>query len=408
MTQPVHIAPSTEIVPATPRTAAEVAMLDRTTDSWTVVLEQVADLAVKIAGTDFVPDGLRGKPGQVAAAILHGRELGLPPMTALASTHVIKGKPAISAEAMRALVLQAGHQLAIVESTTARCTIRGRRADVDEWTTVTWTMDDARQAGLLNNNQWKTYPRQMLTARASVELARMIFADVIHGMRAIEEMDDVTPWEGLATEVEQTAAPVTTKVRRARKTADPAPAAVESNNEQATPPAAEQTAPERRRPALPTRGSRPEPATVPPSVVADSAPDAGAEDSAPSAPASPSVEEQRDEFRQLAEQHRADPGMPLSEAPAAAADPVDAEVIEEDRRQISPGQRGFLMAQFKRLKVEDRDMRLSYSMALTGRDDLESSNQLTFSQASELIKALEQCRDLDALEALVNGQDTLA
>lgn len=417
-----------ELVHVPARTGADLAMLDRSTDSWTVVLQDVADLANRIARTDFVPESHRGNVGQVAAVILHGRELGLPPMTALASTHVIKGKPSISAEAMRALILQAGHELTVVESTSARCTIRGRRRplrvaldllqdpssditglsvarerrdrgeDVGDWTTVTWTMDDARQAGLLSNHTYKAYPRQMLAARATAELARLIFPDVIHGMRAIEEMDDVTPWDGPATAVEQTAAPATTKVRRARKT-EPTPAPAQQQQDQ--PPAAEQAAPERRRPALPTRDRRPESATVPPVTVPDST-DAGA-DVSPTAPASPSIDEQQAEVRQLAEQHRADQGK----APAPA-EPVDAEVIDvADRRPISPGQRGFLMSHFKRLGVEERTMRLSYSMALTGRDDLESSNQLTFAQASELIKALEGCRDLDALDTIANGQDTL-
>ncbi|GAB3750151.1 hypothetical protein [Microlunatus parietis] len=391
----------------------ELSLLNPVTDSWTAVLEQVADLAVKIAPTDFVPDGLRGKPGQVAAAILHGRELGLAPMTALASTHVIKGKPAISAEAMRALVQQAGHELGFVESTSARCTARGRRRGDEDWTTVTWTIDDARQAGLMSNNQWKTYPRQMLTARASVELCRMIFADVIHGMRALEEMDDVTPWEGPAREVEQVAGPATTKVRRARKTADaptndaasPAPSNPEPDPVGASTP--EQGTPERRRPALPTRGRRPESETAPPVSVPDST-DAGADDSAPTAPASPSLEEQQAEFRQLAEQHRGQSSNRQTTPEPADAEPVDAEVIDTaDRRQLSPGQRATIMMHFARLKVEDRAMRLTFTLVLSGRDQLTSTNELTFSQASDVIKALEQCRDLDALEALVNGQDTL-
>lgn len=181
--------------------------------------------------------------------------------------------------------------------------------------------------------------------------------------------------------------------------------------------------PDRRRPDFPTRGRRspenhdtPAPTAseagekvAPTAPASDPSPDPGAGAASPASPAPapvPSIEDQRDEVRQLAEQHRADPGMPLGTAPA------DTEVLtprDEDYRtkMVSPGQRGFLMAQFKRLKVEDRQMRLAYSMALTGRDNLESSNQLTFNQASELIKALEKCRDLDALEQLANGQESL-
>lgn len=80
-------------------------------DSWANVVGQVAELARGIAGTDFVPDAMRGKPAAVTAAILTGRELGVGPMTALAHIHIVKGKPGQSAQLMRSLIFSAGHQL---------------------------------------------------------------------------------------------------------------------------------------------------------------------------------------------------------------------------------------------------------------------------------------------------------
>jgi hypothetical protein len=160
-------------------------------DSWTGVLASVAALAEQIAGTEFVPKALRGNVPAVTATILHGRELGLGPMTALQQTHVIDGKPTLSAEGQRGLVYAAGHELEFVESTGARCTVRGRRAGVDRWTAVTWTLDAARSSGLVARSPaWKNYPRAMLAARASAELCRMLFPDVLHGMAALEELED--------------------------------------------------------------------------------------------------------------------------------------------------------------------------------------------------------------------------
>ena len=85
------------------------------------VLGDVATLSRGICGTEFVPAGLRGSMEKTTAAILYGRELGLPPMTALGSIHVIDGRAGTSAESMRALILQAGHELEIREMTTSRC-----------------------------------------------------------------------------------------------------------------------------------------------------------------------------------------------------------------------------------------------------------------------------------------------
>ena len=197
-----------ELVPVQQARAAVVRSIDMrnaATDSWTDILEDVADLAVKIAGTDFVPFDYRGKPGQVAATMLHGRELGIAPMTALDLTNPIKGKPTLSAEGMRSLVLQAGRSIKVSDLSSSWCVIRGRRQGDEEWTTVEWTLEDARQAGLLRKSRsgeptnWDKYPRAMLLARATTEVCRIEFADVIHGMRSTEELadeiDTVTPFD---------------------------------------------------------------------------------------------------------------------------------------------------------------------------------------------------------------------
>ena len=60
---------------------------------------------------------------------------------------------------------------------------------------MTWTLDDARRAKLDGKQNWRTYPRAMLTARASAELARAMFADVIGGLAATEELEDTAPAE---------------------------------------------------------------------------------------------------------------------------------------------------------------------------------------------------------------------
>lgn len=157
---------STELAVARPLTPAEV--------NWKT--------AQKIANTPFVPSAFRGKPEAVFAAILYGEELGIGPMQSLNSIHVIEGKPGMSPELMRGLVARAGHRIDVKEASGDRVTLWGKRADNESEATVTWTMDDARLAGLSGRGAWKTYPRAMLLARATSELCRMIFADVVAGL----------------------------------------------------------------------------------------------------------------------------------------------------------------------------------------------------------------------------------
>src|SRR5882672_1192464 len=156
-------------------------------DSWVPVLAAVGDLAAKIAGTDFVPDAMRGKPAAVAAAILTGREMGIGPMQALQSIHIIKGKPGQAAQLMRALVLTAGHSIRTVEANDTRCVVEGRRSGEDEWERVTFTADQARKAKI----DLGGYPEDKLYARATSRLCRRKFADCLAGMAySIEELQD--------------------------------------------------------------------------------------------------------------------------------------------------------------------------------------------------------------------------
>jgi hypothetical protein len=188
-----------------------------TVDGWVAMIQPIAELAANIANTDFVPAALRGKPAAVTAAMLAGRELGLGPIQSMQHMHVIDGRPAVSAEIARALALAQGHDIHIEESTTQRCVVRGRRRNSQEWVTVTWTMDDAKRAGLDGRQGWRKYPRRYLQARATGELCHLIFADAIGGMPfTIEEIEDDTDTAG---RIDDGQAPSTERRTARRKSA---------------------------------------------------------------------------------------------------------------------------------------------------------------------------------------------
>lgn len=167
-----------------------LAIRDEHTDGWIAVVQPIAELAAQVASTDFVPKGLRDKPAAITAAILFGRELDMPPMHALSNIHMVEGKPTLAAETMRAMVFAAGHEIGYGEVTGSLVEVKGRRSGSSEWTIIRWTIADAQRAGVANKGVWKSYPRQMLTARATAELCRMIFPDVTHNIRATEELED--------------------------------------------------------------------------------------------------------------------------------------------------------------------------------------------------------------------------
>lgn len=184
---------------------------------WAQQADIAYQMANKLAVTSFVPNTLRGKPGDIAAAILAGQELGLKPMATLKSIDVIQGTPALRAHAMRGIVQSHGHEIELVESDEQHCVMRGRRAGAEGWQTVVWTIQRAAALGLVGKAEWKKQPQTMLVARATGELCRLIASDALHGMPyAVEELSGTTELT-----VEQVRAPLSV----AALTATPAPVA---------------------------------------------------------------------------------------------------------------------------------------------------------------------------------------
>lgn len=175
--EPETVAPATPV--PTPGTSALMA--------WAQEADLAYQMAQKLASTSFVPQSLRGRPGDIAAAILAGAELGLKPMATLKSIDIIQGTPALRAHAMRGLLQSQGHDIELVESRDDYCKMRGRRKGAEAWQEVEWDLARARLLGLLNKDQWKKQPKTMLVARATGELSRLIASDALYGMPYVAE-----------------------------------------------------------------------------------------------------------------------------------------------------------------------------------------------------------------------------
>ena len=147
-------------------------------NEWALLLDQ----ARCFLQSGLLPKSLQ-KPEQVVLVMLKGRELGIPPLQALSHINVINGKPAMSAELMLAQILKLHPktQFKFPERTNEKCTIAVKRAGFD-WENFSFTIEDARKAGLLSNPSWNKYPRAMLHARVISEMARSLFPDAIAGI----------------------------------------------------------------------------------------------------------------------------------------------------------------------------------------------------------------------------------
>lgn len=158
---------------------------DLGTDTWQMMKEQ-AGMLVK---TGFLPTAIK-TPEQAVAIMLKGRELNIPSMYALSNIAVIQGKPVANAELMLALIYRDHGDEAIrfTQSDNKVCTIAYRRRSWKQAQTQSYTIEEAKQAGLLNNQTWQKYPQAMLRARCVSAVARLAFPDSIGGMYTPEEL----------------------------------------------------------------------------------------------------------------------------------------------------------------------------------------------------------------------------
>ncbi|KKI16399.1 MULTISPECIES: hypothetical protein [unclassified Leucobacter] len=248
-------------------------------------LQLAYNFSRSLVTTPFVPQQYQGNPGHAAAAIMTARGVGiLDPMTALRSLDVIQGTPAFRANTLRALVQRDGHEIWVVEASSQRVVMQGRRRGDDRVQESMWDMDRARAMGLTNKDNWKKQPQAMLTARATSELARLIAADTIAGLYSVEELTD-----GAQPAEAAEAAPAKPAAKRTMRRKPPAPAV----------PAA---------PAPPAPSAEPEPVAPDPAPEAAADPESEAVEPVPDEPSAESTE--------TAEAFKGDPMKPTPEEAA--------------------------------------------------------------------------------------------
>lgn len=127
-------------------------------------------------------------PEAVLAVVLLGKAHGLDSIPACCAMNVIKGSPTMSAGMMVGLVKGSPQcdYFMLVESTDERATFETKRHDNPGPTRMTYTMEQAKTAGLSGGNYSKN-PDDMLRARASSKLARAEYQDVLLGAAYTEE-----------------------------------------------------------------------------------------------------------------------------------------------------------------------------------------------------------------------------
>lgn len=121
-----------------------------------------------------------GKEG-IYAIVETAKSLNIDPRLALGGgLYYVKGKVELSARMMNSLIRSQKHSITRdKKSDDTICVLHGKRADNGDTWTESFSLEDAKKAGLANNPVWKNFTRDMLFARALSRLARQLFPDII-------------------------------------------------------------------------------------------------------------------------------------------------------------------------------------------------------------------------------------
>jgi hypothetical protein len=118
---------------------------------------------------------------QAVVRILAGRELGFGPIASMTGIFLVKGRITLSANLMAAAIRRsAKYNYNIKHLDDTRCEIaisRGR----DVIGVSTFTIEDAKRAGLTSGANWRSYPKNMLFARAISNATRWFAPDLLGG-----------------------------------------------------------------------------------------------------------------------------------------------------------------------------------------------------------------------------------
>jgi hypothetical protein len=161
-------------------------------------------LAKYALASEMVPKSYK-TPEQVMLGMEYAIELGLPALVALKNIAIVNGTPSIFGELPLALVRKSGlledfHEAVYdkefieicsdnknlgAEPYAAVCKMKRKGSSTVE---RSFSIDDAKRAGLLGRGPWQQYTKRMLQMRARSLVVKDLFPDVLVGI-AISEYD---------------------------------------------------------------------------------------------------------------------------------------------------------------------------------------------------------------------------
>lgn len=163
--------------------------------------ESAQRMALALCSSNIVPEPYRGKDniGNAIVALEMAQRIGASPLAVMQNLNIIHGRPSWSSTFIIAALNSCGRFAPI------RFTVTG---EGDSRECIAWTVDAtgerlegppasiamAKKEGWFNKNgsKWQTMPELMLRYRAAAFFGRLYAPDVLNGMHATEEIEDIS------------------------------------------------------------------------------------------------------------------------------------------------------------------------------------------------------------------------
>lgn len=130
--------------------------------------------------------------GGILAIALNARELGLPLMMCLnGGMYTFSGQVTLSSQLINMMIVNAGHRVDILKLDPQSCRLRFWRYDRPEGVNTfeyEFTIEMATRAALVNKDNWKKNPMDMLFARCISGGGRKFMPDVLMGVYSDAEL----------------------------------------------------------------------------------------------------------------------------------------------------------------------------------------------------------------------------
>ena len=171
-------------------------------ESRALTIQDTREIAVQFAKSGLFPDAKA--EAQAFVKVMAGQEIGIPPFAAMTGIHVIQGKAILGAGIIASRIKGSGkYDYRVAQHDDESCVIVFYQGG-EKIGESSFTVADAKAAGLTGNATWTKFPRNMLFARAISNGARWYCPDIFNGpVYTPEELGaDVEIIEGEAVVVE--------------------------------------------------------------------------------------------------------------------------------------------------------------------------------------------------------------